>query len=257
MKINPTLKKGPKLAHQTALDKTCMTAAVPTSRDAKKGESFVECGSNGTTAQQGSGEHATARAWLRGGLALTLILTFIITLTQTAEHLPQWVVQTVQTVQSAQHDEHSLKLSRHGVKYWETGDDSAEVSDTENGWHKPSTKMRMQMLQWKQPFFGNVQTKIVKSLLQTEMTPVNAFMPPMIPLLPPQPQNIGPIPNPLYPQWQLYAPIILSASASPVVRGPCWAVCSYKQNIEQMVQDCVQQIATEVANLAKIPPELP
>ena len=187
------------------------------------GESFVECGSTGTTAQQGSGEHATARAWLRGGLALTLILTFIITLTQTAEHLPQWVVQTVQIVQSAQHDEHSLKLSlsrRHGVKYWETGDDSAEVSDTENGWHKPSTKMRMQMLQWKQPFFGNVQTKIVKSLLQTEMTPVNAFMPPMIPLLPPQPQTIGPIPNPLYPQWQLYAPIILSASASPVVRGP-------------------------------------
>jgi hypothetical protein len=221
------------------------------------GESFVECGSNGITAQHGSGEHATARAWLRGGLALTLVLTFV-TLTQTV--VPQWVVQTVQSVQSVQHDEHSLILSlsrRHGVKYWETGDDSAEVSDTENGWHKPSTKMRMQMLQWKQPFFGNVKTKIVKSLLQTETTPVNAFMPPMIPLLPPQPQTIGPVPNPLYPQWQLYAPIILSASASPVVRGPVWAVCSYKQNIEQMVQDCVQQIGTEVGNLAKIPPELP
>ena len=226
------------------------------------GESFVECGSDSITAQHDSGEHASAKAWLRGGLAL-LLLT-LITLTLTVEHMPQWVVHTSSerfgSVQPAQHEEHGLKISlsrRHGNEYWETGDDSAEISDNENGWHNPSAKLQMQMLQWQLPFFGNVQTKIVKSLLQTEMAPVNAFMPPMIPLLPPQPQNIGPIPNPLYPQWQLYAPIILSASASPVVRGPCWAVCSYKQNIEQMVQDCVQQIATEVANLAKIPPELP
>ena len=40
-------------------------------------------------------------------------------------------------------------------------------------------------------------------------------------------------------------------------QGPCWAVCSYKQNIEQMVQDCAKQIGTEMGNLAKIPPELP
>ena len=79
----------------------------------------------------------------------------------------------------------TLRKNRHGVK---TGDDSAEISDNENGWHNPSAKLQMQMLQWQLPFFGNVQTKIVKSLLQTEMAPVNAFMPPMIPLLPPQPQ---------------------------------------------------------------------
>jgi hypothetical protein len=151
------------------------------------GESFVECRTDSITAQHDSGEHASARARLRGGLAL-LLLT-LITLTLTVEHMPQWV-------QLALHEEHGLKLSlsrRHGNVYWETGDDS-EISDNENGGHNPSTKLRMQMLQWQLPFFGNVQTKIVKSLLQTEMAPVNAFMPPMIPLLPPQPPTIGPSP---------------------------------------------------------------
>jgi hypothetical protein len=186
------------------------------------GESFVECGTDSITAQHDSGEHASARAWLRGGLAL-LLLT-LITLTLTVEHMPQWM-------QLALHEEHGLKLSlsrRHGNEYWVTGDDS-EISDNENGGHSPSTKLRMQMLQWQLPFFGNVQTKIVKSLLQTEMAPVNAFMPPMIPLLPPQPPTIGPSPNPLFPIWLLYAPIILSASASPVLRGPVGLCAATRQ----------------------------